>query len=92
MKKLISVTQKDIDTGIRISCINCPVATALTRDTGSLCEVFQTHPNQDCELWCHRPGIPIKAISAPRSVNRFVKRFDRGLPVKPFRFYFEVES
>lgn len=120
MRKLIAVTQEDIDHGVRGNCIKCPVSRAIDRQTGKWSyiepgritladpvrvsnlsrEVIQPVKKFDPK---DKSSVPLVAgpileagigIDAPRSVNRFVRKFDNSLVgrecVKPFRFYLEV--
>jgi hypothetical protein len=71
----INVTQEHIDSGRPVPEM-CPVALALRDATG--------------EGW--RMGYvfmstSIRIIPAPRSVRRWVKRFDLRKPVRPFAFW-----
>ena len=81
MKQLIEVTQEHIDKGRVHDGFRCPVAAAVKEATG---EKWQVAP-----LWL-RPARGGPTVWAPRSVVAFVRRFDRGEPVKPFRFWFEA--
>jgi len=86
---LISVANKHIKQGRKnkkrgIICFPyskyCPVALAL-RDAGINVSVFET-------IFSSSKGI----IITPRSVNRFIVRFDNGKSVKPFKFKFDKEK
>lgn len=78
MRELITVSSGDIRQGKRWRAQSCPVALALQRQLG---DVFMVSGSVIRVL-----GSGLK-INSPRSVRRFVKRFDKGCPCKPFRFY-----
>lgn len=85
MKYLITVTQEDILKGCPRSCFTCPLAWAVERNFppftfSAVSETFIT------------PRDGSRDIKLPRSAQRFIRRFDRRLPVKPFRFYIEVPN
>lgn len=78
----IYVTQEHINRGIKNDCIRCPVALAL----------FDAFPNTkrvDVDtgtlFWTNSMGDR-NWSKTPRSVWRFINRFDRGSDVKPFAF------
>lgn len=75
----IHVTSEDIRDG---QCINdgCPVALALKRTTGKVHNVgFLTLMDKNWK----------RIADAPRSVQRFVRRFDANKPVQPFTFFLQ---
>lgn len=84
MKQLIKVTQQCIENGEPNSADYCPVALAIREQTdydyvevyGKIGEVGDVYYDE-----CN--------VSFPRSVERFVKRFDNNKPVKPFNFFLE---
>lgn len=78
MRKLIEVTRKDIRQGKRWASRSCPVALAIQRQTGEDCLV------KNACIVAQGKFLPIKS---PRSVSRFVRRFDAGKRCQPFRFY-----
>lgn len=83
MKKLIQVTQKHINKGKKQAYDRCPVALAV-KDAGySYAEVDQVTIEFGYELWNYSSMVP------PRSVKRFVRKFDeKGRKhVKPFNFF-----
>lgn len=82
-RTLVKVKKKHIQNGCKLTMDSCPVSLAIcdasddfsfVKTTGSVISVSMRE--QMNEL-----------IDAPRSVTRFVKRFDAGKPVKPFNFY-----
>lgn len=98
-RKLIHVTQEDIEHGVKGECAACPVARAVDRETGkwsyvggscitvyeTLNEALRPKPlfRTDAEFKLHGK----KRYDTPRSATRFINRFDTGEPVKPFNFY-----
>ena len=74
---IVKVTQEHIDKGRRRATSACPIALALKEQLGHEVVVgeFSTYI-----------GINSDSIPLPRSAQRFVARFDRGKPVKPFNF------
>lgn len=76
----IYVKRKHIKEGRHCSFEKCPVALALKEQNGL--------------SWCvDEDGISLdysncKVIKSPRSVKRFIRRFDFGDSVKPFNFIF----
>jgi len=78
----IDVTAEDIHKGIKGNCYRCPVALALRRTTETLLEVSS---------YCIRVySFPIRDIQLPEIAVDFIKRFDRGKLVKPFKFYLNL--
>lgn len=77
----VEVTQRDIDKGYANSCKSCPVALALRR-------VFHT-AKVDVDSFF----ITIKGHHhmVTTDVLSFMSDFDRGLRVKPFTFFLEVQ-
>jgi hypothetical protein len=83
-RKLIKITQKHINKGKRRDFNFCPVAIALVDSGFGFAFVVSG-------------GITVmghKGISAPRSVNSFLYKFDsKGKKaVKPFNFYLKLED
>lgn len=78
-RTLISVTQEHIDKGERNMACTCAVALALINHG------FDPAVSKTAISIAYRGRI--YDIKHPRSVNRFIKRFDKGLAVKPFRFF-----
>jgi hypothetical protein len=83
MKKTITVRQEHISAGIKLNCLACPIARAVAEQVPEL----------------NQPRVRDKAVSTgwsiegnlktyllPRSAQRFIKRFDKGKEVLPFRF------
>lgn len=75
--QLIEVTQKHIDEGLVGDCMLCPVALALTQALGKPC-------------WAGERWVGLTRSEArftPVRVKQFVRRFDDGESVTPFKFY-----
>ena len=75
MSRTFQVTGKHIREGKPNILYACPIALSLNEATGCATSV----------------GVEVVRIGGdfydlPRSVQRFIKRFDAGKPVKPFRF------
>ena len=79
---LVEVTKKDIAIGIPKSRYACPVALAVRRATKTPRSEFQ-QVEVTSEGVCH--GF-VKFTRASRRVKRFIKRFDDGEAVEPFKF------
>ena len=75
----IHVTQDDIYRGNRRNCNYCPVARAVARATSE----SEVYVGGDIFIRKNEHG---SVYHAPRSVRRFIRRFDKGLPVAPFTF------
>lgn len=83
-RKMVIVTQADIDNGKRGSYCECPVALAVRR-------VFRARPDRPVRV---RPeGIIVGDLEddlmwigeVPTEIDRFIERFDRGDDVLPMR-------
>lgn len=73
---MVKVGPLDIKRGWRCSPGHCPVARAMKRALGS------RHMHVATEYW----DVDGAVFPNPREVTLFIKRFDRGQPVKPFTF------
>ena len=71
----IHVTQEHIDTGKQESCIECPIALAVY-DAIGLCV------NVDPQFAC--------STSKPKTIRRWINRFDDGRAVRPIDFTLEL--
>lgn len=76
----VTVTQEHIANGSKSDCGHCPVALALLEATGAD-RVFVGYG----AINTHN-GDKVTCFMWPRSVTRFVDKFDEGRPVKPFTF------
>jgi hypothetical protein len=72
----IHVTKKDIEDGIKKSCIKCPITLVIRRETGKCYRVRSNYV-----LWSHW-----QLIKLPESAQVFIARVDSGKPVRPFTF------
>lgn len=87
MKKIrVKVTKRDIKLGLREDMTRCPVALALHHRKFKAANVCYNLISLD-GLW-YRP----ESIPSPKSVERFVKRFDAGKPVRPFSFTLKIPA
>lgn len=75
-KMKITVTEDDIKHGIRGYPDRCPVALAVSRETGH----FDVFVDGDIHFYM------FDMTFSRRCVSKFVERFDHGKPVKPFSF------
>lgn len=83
MRIKVSVSQDNIDDGWS-GCYSCPVALAIKGIDESY------HPwVVSTRIMIYLNGSRV-SIDTPRSVNRFVRRFDSRKPVKPFNFFLEI--
>lgn len=82
MRKLIKVTQDNINEGSRMHD-SCPVALALI-ESG-----FKNPRVMHNSIYLSAP-IKYISVKAPRSVRRFIGNFDQMRPVEPFNFYINI--
>lgn len=77
----VNVTQRDIERGVPRSSCQCPIARAMRRK-------IDTDLRVGSEIW----WFPDQAESEdlPNNVTTWIRTFDAGLPVKPFKFKLEV--
>lgn len=93
MKKIkISITQKNIDTGIRKDCTKCPIALAFKEKFK-----FFTTANvySDGSFVIKNPYSYLNLCDyLPRSAKTFIKNFDEHgiFDVIPFFFYLKVSN
>lgn len=81
MRKLIEVKEKHIKNGLPCKSASCPIALALN-DAGYQRVLVDTNV------------VRINSgsyIGLPTRVKRFIQKFDRHKPVKPFKFWFNQE-
>ena len=90
---LIKVSEDNIKNGVRHKGFSCPVALAIHNGcrlpTKTLTSVMvgqhitlTTRRGLGNKIWLDRDRLR----ESPRSVKRFISRFDDGKPVKPFTF------
>lgn len=84
MKKLIKVTEENIDNGCPRVPSRCPVALAF-KENGFL---YAHVGNPSCKLTT--PDQKEFDRILPRSASRFIRRFDQVKPVKAFNFYINI--
>lgn len=80
MNIFIQVKQEHINRGQRHTATACPIALAISEQLGTEAIVGPEFANvvlSDLEL---------QRFRLPRSAVRFIRRFDQGEPVAPFRF------
>ena len=77
----VTVTQKDIDTGIADNCLECPIARALKRTTRKEWAVWKDNVFTSNVKACN-----YKQYDLPNKAQRFIEKFDERKPVKPFSF------
>ena len=83
MKTLvIEVTRDDIQQGEIESCENCPVARAVKRAIPDQVHV-EVLPH---EIWIAYKKREPESHRPKKEVMEFIKQFDAGLPVEPFKF------
>lgn len=85
MKKIVEVNKKHIKKGKRDNATSCPVALAL-QDVGFRKVSVHSYGIAFKDFLTHPPSW--RYVLAPRSVQRFTKRFDQGKKVEPFSFIF----
>lgn len=79
----ITVTQKDIDKGLKSTCYYCPIALAFKRKIKSEipCGVAVNAKNVH-----HFHGKSWERYNLPKEAKKFIQKFDNDQPVKPFTF------
>lgn len=97
----IFVTQADIDEGIRKDCVACPVVRAINRHLG-VCQPgvpYEARLDDHLHIGFARVYQGVDEFinqavyygdSCPRNVVLFVRGFDAGEPVGPFRFDIDI--
>ena len=83
---IIKVTQKDIDSGVRISCGKCPIALAIIRTIN----IKTVRVGWSSTLWTTEKGA-LKA-TMPSQARHFITAFDNRLSVEPFQFELAPEE
>ena len=72
---VVTVTQDDIDHGVKQSCVKCPIAIAATRALNFSAHVQPNH------IYAGN-----RAYSVPWQARVFIIKFDNGGRVEPFQF------
>jgi hypothetical protein len=84
MKKIVNVTQKDVNLGVPKSCVNCPISLAIKR-------LFKS---AGCQVYSEKVLIftngRVDTFILPREAQEFIIEFDQFKLVKPFRFTLSV--
>lgn len=75
----VTVTWDDIKNGKRRNMFSCPVARSINRVTDGTIIVGDNYVT--IEKTCHQ--LPLKA-------QKFIKKFDAGMKVKPFSFIIKI--
>lgn len=83
MKKLISVTQNHINSGQKCAPYNCPVALALYEQVKYVKFISVNHK------YC---SIDFKRHELSNKTKIFILKFDKNLPVVPFKFYINLRE
>ena len=78
----VHVTQEDIELGLPIAPVACPLARAIRR--AGYPRVYVP----DSRTWVPEASLdgPSPRATLSRAAGRFVRRFDTGKPVKPATF------
>lgn len=88
MKIRVTVTKCDIEKGFKGSAFSCPIALALDRKT-----IHTPHVGfGSVEMRGLYGGEFFDYVPLPQKAKDFVKNFDSGKQVKPFRFTLEVKK
>lgn len=85
MRIKIDVTQEDIDSGLRGSCHDCPVARAILGVLAPLNVVLVGTTYISLE----KPGCRWTGRST-KKISKFIQQFDSGILVKPFSFSLNI--
>lgn len=94
MRKLIKVKQKHINDGNANCPFSCPVALAVCDTLGILLTQNNSTTvgvsKDEFRITKYSYGFaeyPYVHYRVPKSIKRFISKFDRGNEVKPFNFY-----
>jgi len=79
----IAVTAEDIANGDPGNCSTCPVALAISRETGLDASFLDVDQEEII--------IDEGQLTCPIVVQQFISRFDNGKPVDPFTFELPIE-
>lgn len=90
MKIKVNVTQKDIDTGLRDNCKDCPIAKAISRT-----KFGKEHSVDVRKGYISYFKIGVTGLNQhrnlPEKAYNFILRFDGHGTVKPFKFTMELD-
>jgi len=85
----INVTKYQIENGTRVSPYNCPIARAIRRNI-----MIKGDRYKDVSVGADNVDIfslpKTVNVKLPKEAKEFIRRFDSGLPVKPFSFTLRV--
>lgn len=76
----VNVTQQDINRGIKMACLHCPVSLALTRSYNSKESIFVGGADY---------FVKNRVYRLPQELKDFIHKFDNGFEVKPFTLTFQ---
>lgn len=85
----IEVTQEDIEKGKPRKSSHCPIARAIKQQCRNGTSVQVSEDGISIE---HNSRYGYASDHPPTRAVRFIERFDRGRPVKPFKFFHEIPS
>lgn len=80
----VSITQEDIEAGVRCSACRCPVARATQRACGVYVGIAAGNVCID------RPNGYSRYVPLPSEVNAFINRFDLGGVIEPMEFEIDL--
>lgn len=83
----INVTAEDIKNGARVHCCICPVSLAIRRALNQPINLENYFNVQTGFMLISIVGEEVKRYNTPKSVQRFINKFDMGKEVKPFSFF-----
>lgn len=89
MRHTVTVLQDDIDQGEPGSAQKCAVALAVLRDVPAARQRFAGVGPGSLVWYTGRPGVSCE-LQVPDEVTRFIRQFDFGHQVEPFKFEVEV--
>ena len=79
----ITVTQKDIDKGLKSNCYECPIAHAFKRKFKNQIRYGFAVNAESIE---HFTKDMWYSYTLPKKAKKFIQRFDSDQPAKPFTF------
>lgn len=96
MKKedfIVSVKKEHIDSGVKLSCFDCPIAYAIidavSKDKH---EKQRMYRRVSVANSINFPDISYSSMRLPDEIRRWVIDFDNGKKVKPFKFKVHFRS
>ena len=84
MRHTITVTDEDIERGVRKSYKFCPIACAMRRKKWDVLAVIEQYAEIDVE------GDEVK-FKLPYDAQKFIVNFDTGKEVAPFEFEVDID-